>query len=79
MATKEISSTNKRKYKRPDEKSLSVMEKAQLALKEAKKNTEKEVLVTIDHRTSIVLPAHLSQEEMDDRVAQYIERRKLKK
>lgn len=51
------------------------MGQAQEALRIAKDRTGSVVQIRINDRTSIELSAHLSQEEIDERVAKYIKLR----
>lgn len=56
----------------------SVMQQAESALKNAKEQAGNVVHITISGRTTIELPAHLSQEEIDARVERYINLHKSK-
>ncbi|NDW18751.1 hypothetical protein D0T53_07470 [Dysgonomonas sp. 216] len=49
----------------------TVTQQAELALKEIKKKAGDVVLIMINDRTTIELPAHLTQAERDARVAKY--------
>lgn len=50
----------------------SVNQQAEAILKNIKENTGDEVLIAINNRTTIELPAYLTQAEKDARVANYI-------
>ncbi|MCC8155446.1 MAG: hypothetical protein LIP01_15460, partial [Tannerellaceae bacterium] len=50
----------------------SATQQAEITLKGIKEKTGEVVLIAISNRTTIELPAHLSQDERDARVANYI-------
>jgi DNA-directed RNA polymerase subunit H (RpoH/RPB5) len=72
MAMKQNSSNTKKKGEITRIERNSVNQQAELVLKEIKERTGDVVRITISDRTTIELPAHLSQEERDARVAKYI-------
>lgn len=78
MAAKKNSSTNKKEGNITRPERVSVKDQAQSALNNAKEKTGKVIQVAISDRTSIELPAHLSKEEIDARVAKYIKIHKSK-
>lgn len=78
MATKQNSSGNKTGGEITRSERASVNQQAKLALKEIKKKMGNVVLITINDRTTIELPAYLSQAERDARVANYIRLHKSK-
>lgn len=57
---------------------ISITQQAELTLKKIKEKTGDVVLVTINDRTTIELPAHLSPEERATRVENYIKLHKSK-
>lgn len=69
MKTKQNSPTNKKEGEVSYSERTSVTYQAKLTLKEKTGNV---VLIAINDRTTIELPAHLSQEEKDLRVENYI-------
>ncbi|MDR1624626.1 MAG: hypothetical protein LBS04_06610 [Tannerellaceae bacterium] len=76
MAAKQNSSVNKKEGEITRREIMSATQQAELVLKNTKKNTGTVIHITIDDRTTIELPAHLPQEEIDARVKRYIELRK---
>lgn len=78
MAAKQNSSVQKKEGEITRREIISATQQAELVLKNAKKNAGTVIHITIDDRTTIELPAHLSQEEIDARVKKYIELRKPK-
>lgn len=56
----------------------SINQQAELMLKNIKEKAGNVVLVAINNKTTIELPAHLSQAERDARVANYIKLHKTK-
>ncbi|MDR1883431.1 MAG: hypothetical protein LBR26_11725 [Prevotella sp.] len=79
MTTKQNSPGNKKEGEITRSERTSINQQAELTLKEIKKKAGDVVLVTINDRTVIELPAHLSQAERDARVANYIKLHKSKK
>lgn len=73
MAVKQNPSGNKKVGER-----TSVIQQAESLLKDIKEKTGEVILVQINDRTAIELPAHLSQEERDARVANYLKNHKSK-
>jgi hypothetical protein len=78
MATKQNSSGTKKEGEITRSERTSVNKQAELTLKAIKKKVGDVVLITINNRTTIELPAHLSQVERDARVANYIRLHKSK-
>lgn len=78
MTVKQNSPGNKKEGKITHSERTSISQQAELTLKEIKKKTGDVVLITINERTAIELPAHLSQAERDARVANYIKLHKSK-
>jgi len=78
MVVKQNFSANKKEGEITRREVISATQQAELVLKNTKKNVGAVIHITIDGRTTIELPAHLSQEEIDARVKRYIELRKPK-
>lgn len=72
MAAKQNSTTNKKEGEITRQDRNSVTQQAELTLQEIKKKAGDVVLIAINNRTTIELPAYLSQAEIDARVANYI-------
>jgi len=72
MAVKQNSPTSKKEGEITRQERTSVNYQAELALKEIKEKSGDMILIAISNRTTIELPAHLSQAERDARVANYI-------
>lgn len=72
MAVKQNSPINKKEGEITRSERTSATEQAALVLKNAKKKAGDVIHVTISDRTTIELPAHLSQEEINARVEKYI-------
>ncbi len=77
MAAKQNSSMKKEGEITRSERT-TVNQQAELTLKNIKEKTGKVVLITISDRTTLELPAHLSQAERDARVENYIKLHKSK-
>jgi len=58
---------------------ITPTQQAELVLQNTKKNTGTVIHVAIDDRTTIELPAHMPQEEIDARVKKHIELRNSRK
>jgi len=56
----------------------TVNQQVETMLQDIKQKTGKVILVAITNRTSIELPAHFTQDQIDERVAKYIELHKSK-
>lgn len=78
MTAKQNSSTSKKEGEITRSDRTSVTQQAELTLKEIKRKAGDVILVMINERTTIELPAHLSQAERDARVANYIKLHKSK-
>lgn len=78
MGTKQKSSSSRKEGEITRSERTSVSQQAELTLKSIKDRTGDVVLITISGRTTIELPAHLSQAERDARVANYIRLHKSK-
>lgn len=72
MATKLNSSVNKKEGEITRQERTSVNQQAEQTLQEIKKKAGDVVLIAINGRTTIELPAYLTQAERDARVANYI-------
>ena len=72
MVIKQNSSTNKKEGEITRQERTSINQQAELTLKEVKEKSGDVILIAISNRTTIELPAHLSQKERDARVANYI-------
>lgn len=72
MTTKQNASANKKEAEITRSDRTSVTQQAEVILKEMKRKAGDVILVAISNRTTIELPAHLSQTERDARVANYI-------
>lgn len=77
MAAKQNSSMKKEGEITRSERT-TVNQQAELTLKNIKEKTGKVVLIAINDRTTLELPAHLSQAERDARVENYIKLHKSK-
>ncbi len=73
MAIKQNSSTNKKEGEITRREMISATQQAESILKNVKGKVGDVIHITINGRTTIELPAHLSQEEIDARVKKYIE------
>lgn len=78
MAAKQNTSVNKKEGEITRSERASATQQAESALKNAKEKAGKVIHVTINDRTTIELPAHLSQEEINARVEKYIRLHKSK-
>ncbi len=78
MAAKQSSSVNKKKGEITRSERTSATQQAELILKNVKENAGKVIHIAISDRTTIELPANLSQEEIDIRVKRYKKLRKSK-
>jgi len=78
MAVKQNSSGAKKDGEITRSELTSVNQQAALMLKGIKKNAGDVVYIAISKRTTIELPAHLSQAEREERVANYIRLHKSK-
>lgn len=72
MAAKQSSSTNKKDGEITRSERDHATQHAESVLKSVKEKAGNVILVTINNRTTIELPANLSQEEINTRVAKYI-------
>lgn len=72
MVTKQQPSNNKKKGEITRSERTSASEQAASALKNAKEKAGDVIHISISDRTTIELPAHLSQEEIDARIEKYI-------
>lgn len=72
MAAKQNSSVSKKEGEITRSERASATQQAESALKNAKERAGEVIHVTISDRTTIELPAHLSQEEIDARVEKYL-------
>ncbi|WP_029905086.1 hypothetical protein [Prevotella sp. 10(H)] len=72
MAVKQNSPTSKKEGEITRQERSSVNQQAELTLREIKEKKGDVILIAISSRTTIELPAHLSQAERDARVANYI-------
>jgi len=72
MAVKQTSSASNKKGEITRQERTSVNQQAELTLREIKERSGDMILIAISNRTTIELPAHLSQSERDARVANYI-------
>jgi len=72
MAVKQNSPTSKKEGEITRQERTSVNYQAEQALKGIKEKSGDMILIAISNRTTIELPAHLSQAERDARVANYI-------
>lgn len=73
MAAKQKSSSNKKEGEITRSERTSATQQAESVLKNAKEKMGNVIHVNITDRTTIELPADLSQEEIDARVKKYIE------
>lgn len=78
MAAKQNSSTNKKEGEITRSERASATQQAESVLKSVKEKVRDVIHITINDRTTIELPAHLSQEEIDARVEKYIRLHKSK-
>ncbi len=78
MTVKQNSSNNRKEGEITRLERTSITQQAKLTLKNIKEKAGDVVLITISDRTTIELPAHLSQAERDARVANYIRLHKSK-
>lgn len=78
MAAKQNSSGNRKHGEITRSERTTANQQVELLLKNIKEKNGEVVLVQITDRTSIELPAHLSQEERNARVANYIKLHKSK-
>jgi len=78
MATKQNSSVNKKEGEITRSERASATQQAESVLKSVKEKARDVIHITISGRTTIELPAHLSQEEIDARVEKYIRLHKSK-
>ena len=78
MVEKKIFSVNKSQGDVTRPARTSVAQQAESVLKNAKEKAGDVIHVSISERTTIELPAHLSQEEIDARVEKYIRLHKSK-
>ncbi|MDU1890788.1 MAG: hypothetical protein E6767_08870 [Dysgonomonas sp.] len=78
MAAKQSSSVNKKEGEISRFEKTSATQQAESVLKSAKEKAGDVIHITINDRTTIELPAHLSQEEVDARVERYIRLHNLK-
>lgn len=78
MAAKQNSSGKRKLGEITRSERTTATQQVESILKNIKEKTGEVVLVQITDRTSIELPAHLSQEEREARVANYIKRHKSK-
>lgn len=76
MTAKQHSSGNKKQMIRSERSAIN--QQVESILKDLKEKTGDVILIQITDRTTIELPAHLSQAERDERVANYIKRHNLK-
>lgn len=72
MIVKKNPTSNKKEGEITRQERTSVNFQAESALKSIKESTGDVILVPISSRTTIELPAHLTQEERDARVANYV-------
>jgi len=72
MEVKQRPPANKKEGEITRKERISVNQQAETALREIKEKTGDVVLIAISGRTTIELPAHLSQAEREARVANYI-------
>jgi macrodomain Ter protein organizer (MatP/YcbG family) len=72
MAAKQSSSVSKKEGEITRSEKTSATQQAESVLKNAKERAGDVIQVVISDRTTIELPAHLSQEEIDARVERYI-------
>lgn len=78
MAIKQNLSTHKKEGEITRQERTSVNHQAELTLKGIKEKSGEVVLIAINARTTIELPAHLSEIEREARVANYIRLHKSK-
>ena len=78
MAAKQNSSANKKDGEITRSERTSATQQAESVLKNVKERAGDVIHVVISDRTTIELPAHLSQEEIDARVEKYIKLHKSK-
>lgn len=78
MVAKQKSLGNKKEGEITRSERTSATQQAESVLKSAKEKSGDVIHVTINDRTTIELPAHLSQEEIDARVKRYIDLHKSK-
>ncbi|BES61678.1 hypothetical protein DCPSUM001_19220 [Dysgonomonas capnocytophagoides] len=78
MAAKQSSSINRKEGEITRSERTSATQQAESVLKNVKKKNGAVIHVIISERTTIELPAHLSQEEIDARVDKYIRLHKSK-
>ncbi|WP_024994533.1 hypothetical protein [Phocaeicola paurosaccharolyticus] len=78
MAAKQSSSINRKEGEIARSERTSANQQAESVLKNVKGKNGAVIHVTISERTTIELPAHLSQEEIDARVEKYIRLHKSK-
>jgi len=76
MAAKQSFSGNKKEGEITRSERTSATQQAASVLKNVKEKAGNVVHITISNRTTIELPAHLSQEEINARVEKYISRNK---
>lgn len=72
MKAKQNSSINKKEGEITRQERTSVNQQAEQTLQEIKKKSGDVILIAISSRTTIELPAYLTQAERDARVANYI-------
>lgn len=72
MAAKQSTFGNKKEGEITRSEKTSATQQAAIVLKTVKEKTGDVIHITINDRTTIELPAHLSQEEIDARVEKYI-------
>lgn len=72
MIAKQGSSVNKKEGEITRSERTSATKQAESVLKNVKDKNGAVIHIIIDNRTTIELPAHLSQEDIDARVAKYI-------
>lgn len=72
MAIKRNSSSNKKEGEITRSERTSATDQAAAVLKNVKEKAGEVIHIAISDRTTIELPAHLSQEEIDARVERYI-------
>lgn len=78
MVAKQKSFGNKKDGEITRSERTSATQQAESLLKNVKEKSGNVIHVMINDRTTIELPAHLSQEEIDARVRKYIDLRKSK-
>ena len=76
MAAKQNFSGNKKEGEITRSERTSATQQAASVLKSVKEKVGNVIHITISNRTTIELPAHLSQEEINARVEKYISRSK---